>query len=125
MLPPLDDQVLRDNPEFARLYSTLTNVVLNLDGTTKHDQEEKKRTAVRKELDEYRLADVKQRLLTHAIATASPPESRASVARSITEPGQRLREGVSAVAEVPELLLDLLLVLPQLLEAEKSLPKNR
>ena len=50
MLPPVDDQVLRDNPEFARLYAKLTNVVLNPDGTTRHDQAEKKRAAVRKVL---------------------------------------------------------------------------
>ncbi|UNI19758.1 hypothetical protein JDV02_005918 [Purpureocillium takamizusanense] len=124
MLPPVDDQVLRDNPEFARLYSTLTNVVLNPDGTTKHDEGEKKREAVRKELDEYRIVAVKQRLLTHAIATASPLDSRAPAARSISQPGQRRREGVTTgggAAEVPERLVDLLLLLPQLLEADTTL----
>ncbi|KAJ6441720.1 PAK-box/P21-Rho-binding protein [Purpureocillium lavendulum] len=121
MLPPVDDQVLRDNPEFARLYAKLTNVVLNPDGTTRHDQAEKKRAAVRKELDEHRLSAAKHRLLAHAIATASPPDFKPPVAKSISQPGQRRRE-VAAAADVPQPLLDLLLILPQLLEAEDALP---
>lgn len=89
MLPPLDDQVLRDNPEFARLYSTLTNVVLNLDGTTKHDQEEKKRTAVRKvslphvwfegpAVHAFHLAVSDMHMLRSSMSTASRMSSNAS-----------------------------------------------
>lgn len=47
MLPPVDDDVLRDNPGFAALYSTLTNVLLNPDGSTGHDPAAKARAAVR------------------------------------------------------------------------------
>lgn len=35
MFPPVDDQVLRDNPEFAKLYSMLKTDILNPDGSTK------------------------------------------------------------------------------------------
>lgn len=47
MFPPVDDQVLGDNPGFAKLYSLLTTVILNPDGTTKHDAEATQRAAVR------------------------------------------------------------------------------
>lgn len=38
MLPPVEEAVLQNNPEFAALYSTLTTAVLNPDGTTKDDK---------------------------------------------------------------------------------------
>jgi hypothetical protein len=48
MLPPVDDAVLQSNPEFAVLYTTLTTVMLNPDGSTKHDASTKERNSVRK-----------------------------------------------------------------------------
>jgi len=38
MLPPVEEAVLQNNPDFAALYSTLTTAVLNPDGTTKDDK---------------------------------------------------------------------------------------
>lgn len=38
MLPPVEEAVLQNNPEFAALYSTLTTAILNSDGTTKDDK---------------------------------------------------------------------------------------
>lgn len=48
MLPPVDDAVLRNNPDFAKLYNTLTTAILNPDGTTRHDPGAKEREAIRK-----------------------------------------------------------------------------
>ena len=47
MFPPVDDAVVLQNPDFANLYSKLTNVILNPDGTTKEDRAAKERVAVR------------------------------------------------------------------------------
>jgi hypothetical protein len=48
MLPPVDKAVLQNNPQFAALYNTLTTVILNPDGSTKHDPASKEREATRK-----------------------------------------------------------------------------
>lgn len=48
MIPPIDDLVLQQNPEFAALYTTLTTVILNPDASTRKDPKAKKRAAVRK-----------------------------------------------------------------------------
>lgn len=47
MLPPIEDAILQNNPEFSALYTTLTSVVLNPDGSTKNDPAAKDRKAVR------------------------------------------------------------------------------
>ena len=47
MFPPVDDTVLRNNPDFAALYSTLTTAILNPDGSTKDDPAAEERRAVR------------------------------------------------------------------------------
>lgn len=47
MLPPIDQSVLQNNPEFASLYHTLTTAILNPDGSTKNDTLQKEREAVR------------------------------------------------------------------------------
>jgi hypothetical protein len=47
MLPPVDDAVLQSNPDFAALYTTLTSVVLNANGSTKAEPNAKERNAVR------------------------------------------------------------------------------
>lgn len=50
MLPPIEDSVLQDNPDFAALYNTLTTAILNPDGTTKddHSRAAREREIVRK-----------------------------------------------------------------------------
>lgn len=49
MLPPVEEVVLQNNPEFAALYSTLSTAILNPDGTTKDDKSHvaRERDAVR------------------------------------------------------------------------------
>lgn len=47
MLPPVEDAVLQNNPDFAALYATLTTVILSPDGSTKNDPAAKERDAVR------------------------------------------------------------------------------
>lgn len=47
MFPPVDEAVLQQNPDFANLYSKLTKVILNPDGSTKEDPAAKQRAAVR------------------------------------------------------------------------------
>jgi hypothetical protein len=46
MLPPVDNSVLQNNPEFAALYSKLTTSVLNPDGSTNNGPATKERRAV-------------------------------------------------------------------------------
>lgn len=49
MLPPLEEAVLKNNPDFAALYGTLSTAILNPDGTTKDDKSHvaRERDAVR------------------------------------------------------------------------------
>lgn len=46
MLPPVEETVLQNNPEFASLYSKLTASVLNSDGSTKNPPAAKERRMV-------------------------------------------------------------------------------
>ena len=48
MLPPVEEQVLRDNPDFAKLYKTLTSSILNPDGTSRQNKEIKEAENIRK-----------------------------------------------------------------------------
>lgn len=47
MIPPIDPLVLKTNPEFAKLYSSLTRDVLAEDGSTKNDAATKQRCETR------------------------------------------------------------------------------
>ena len=47
MIPPIDDSVLQNNPDFAVLYKRLANEVLAVDGSTKDDPAAKKRNQVK------------------------------------------------------------------------------
>ncbi|KAL2753416.1 hypothetical protein ACRALDRAFT_1072091 [Sodiomyces alcalophilus JCM 7366] len=112
MLPPVDESVLQNNPQFASLYHTLTTSILNPDGSTKNDALQKEREAVREELRTHRLNHAKHHLLAHAIATATPPEpqtTRGTIGQQRPKPRQQQ-------ADLPEPLLDLLLLLPPLLD---------
>ncbi|KAH7320286.1 hypothetical protein B0I35DRAFT_408965 [Stachybotrys elegans] len=108
MFPPVDEAVLRNNPDFAILYNKLTNVVLNPDGSSKTTSASRERAAVQKDLEQHRLTAAKRHLITRAIASASPPDVSSS------------RPSAKA-ASLPEPLLELLLLLPPLLEAGNSL----
>ncbi len=101
MLPPVDDAVLQNNPEFATLYNTLTTAVLNANGTTKTDAAAKDREAVRqvwrsnqllpivylmiiglirastarKKLKSHRLKAARHHLVVQAISSAAVPRT--------------------------------------------------
>ncbi|KAK8005852.1 hypothetical protein PG991_012149 [Apiospora marii] len=134
MLPPVDESVLTDNPEFEKLYKSLSTDILHPDGSTKKDAAAEERDAVRQELKEYRLRATRQHLLKQAIATATP-ESAASqpVAPKQIPQHQRTRShltrassnpvatgegeaGSSSQKQLPPELVDLLLLLPDFLE---------
>lgn len=46
MFPPVEDTVLKNNPDFAALHKTLTTMVLSPNGATKNDPVAKERAAV-------------------------------------------------------------------------------
>ncbi|TGJ79854.1 hypothetical protein E0Z10_g8911 [Xylaria hypoxylon] len=75
MLPPIDDNLLKNNPRFEKLYSTITASILNSDGSTKIDPSAKQRDAVRQELKAYRLKSARVHLLRTAISTAVPGQT--------------------------------------------------
>ncbi|KAH6848413.1 hypothetical protein B0I37DRAFT_446494 [Chaetomium sp. MPI-CAGE-AT-0009] len=125
MLPPVDKTVLQSNPEFASLYSKLTNSVLNPDGSTKNGPGTKERKAVTEELNEYRLRAAKQHLLVDAISNANPQSlqiTHAPAAPSLTRrPRPQQQATASTPTELPPALLDLLILLPPLLNAQSEL----
>ena len=144
MLPPVEDAVLKNNLEFAALYSTLTATILNPDGSTRKDAAAKERSAVREvcgrlanqsrskwshslclqELNEYRLKAAKERLLSHAISVADPQSMQAKhvPAPSLTRRARpQAQQAPVPVGELPAPLLDLLLLLPPLLSPQPDL----
>ncbi|KAF5002258.1 hypothetical protein FGRMN_475 [Fusarium graminum] len=131
MFLPVEDSVLQNNQDFANLYNKLTNVVLNPDGSTKNDPRAKERATVREELDRRRLISAKQHLLTRAISSSTPsstpPATRASSRlrapqnHQAAEPKSQQQQQPS----LPEPLLDLLIALPPLLDANNPpLPQD-
>ncbi|KAK0667654.1 hypothetical protein QBC41DRAFT_395345 [Cercophora samala] len=146
MIPPIDDLVLQQNPEFAALYTTLTTVILNPDASTRKDPNAKKRAAVRKELDTHRLKTAKHHLLINAISTAHPTTEqppppttekpsllrhRPTRSRSESQPQPQPPSGPlppplplaqPKPPPLPQSLLDLLLLLPPLLSPNPPIP---
>ncbi|OAA58879.1 hypothetical protein ISF_06662 [Cordyceps fumosorosea ARSEF 2679] len=125
MFPPVDDHVLENNPDFARLYRTLTTSILNPDGTSRRSKESKENEAIRKRrhkqhTDQHRLQAAKQHLLERAIATASPADQSRRV------PGSRAPSGSHdpTHADHAESLVDLLLALPPLLDTTSPIPPD-
>ncbi|KHN99251.1 uncharacterized protein MAM_02949 [Metarhizium album ARSEF 1941] len=114
MLPPVDEQVLRENPEFAKLYSILKNDILNPDGSTKNDPDANERKAVSQELNKIRRRCAKQYLLQQAIASASPPDDSISADKAA-----ETRVETPPLAEPSTLLTDLLLILPSLVDSDE------
>ncbi|KAG5982982.1 hypothetical protein E4U55_001034 [Claviceps digitariae] len=78
MLPPVDEQTIRDNPGFAKLYQMLLEKALNPDGSTKHDDSTAERDAVHQELHRARINHAEAHLLESAISAISLPESTSS-----------------------------------------------
>lgn len=134
MLPPIDEAVLKTNPDFDRLYKTLTSSLLNPDGSSKStDPTAKKRDAVRDELRAHRLKATKQHLLRRAItATTTPPKQQQQTqAQQPPQPRrtrsmqhtQQSRTSASTSAPPPE-ILDLLLLLSPLLSNANTMPPS-
>ncbi|RYP74518.1 hypothetical protein DL771_002992 [Monosporascus sp. 5C6A] len=149
MLPPVDVAVLKNNPDFERVYRKVTGVLLNPDGSTRNDALAKKREAVREELREHRLKATRRHLLRHALRTAIPlPESSTSQPSQARQPPQaataasiRPRRGTRTrsastsqqqqqqqqqqpAPSLPPELIDILLLLPPLLDQAPSLPAS-
>ncbi|CAK7220225.1 hypothetical protein SCUCBS95973_004087 [Sporothrix curviconia] len=127
MLPQVEEAVLRNNPDFATLYTTLTTVILNPDGSTKADAGAKERAA---EARNARLRAAKNHLLVQAItATAAPPPAEAGGTAPDGKVGgaaaRRLARATTRTAlvpppkpsnELPPDLMDLLMLLPPLMQ---------
>ncbi|KAI1406840.1 hypothetical protein F5Y13DRAFT_176226 [Hypoxylon sp. FL1857] len=140
MLPPIDEAVLKNNPDFERLYNTVTGSLLNVDGSTKsNDPAAKKRDAVRDELRAHRLKATKQHLIRCAIAAAATPEaSTSSLAPSKqqqqqnqqpsqprrTRSMQQNQQSRTSVSALPPEILDLLLLLPPFLSNARSMSNS-
>ncbi|RYP08671.1 hypothetical protein DL764_001799 [Monosporascus ibericus] len=142
MLPPVDVAVLKNNPDFERVYKKVTGVLLNPDGSTRNDVLAKKREAVREELREHRLKATRRHLLRHALRTAIPlPESSTSQPSQARQPPQAAtaassrprrgtRTGFASTSQqqpapsLPPELIDILLLLPPLLDQAPSLPAS-
>ncbi|KAI8958283.1 hypothetical protein F5Y11DRAFT_44667 [Daldinia sp. FL1419] len=141
MLPPIDESVLKQNPDFDRLYKTLTESFLNPDGSTRsNDIAAKKRDAVHDELKAHRLKATKRYLLRRSIAAAANPDLTLSNPSStqqqyLSQPHRRARSrpqpqpqpqpqaSASSQAPPPE-ILDLLLLLPPFLSSPTSLSSS-
>ncbi|KAI1371739.1 hypothetical protein F4677DRAFT_450084 [Hypoxylon crocopeplum] len=142
MLPPIDEAVLKNNPDFGRLYKTVTGSLLNTDGSTKgNDSAAKKRDAVRDELRAYRLKATKQHLLRRAITatTTATPEPNMSGATSSKQQQQqqsqthrRTRSRHQSQSQhprpsipgPPHEILDLLILLPPFLTNASTMPSS-
>ncbi|KAH8694814.1 hypothetical protein BGZ61DRAFT_352267 [Ilyonectria robusta] len=120
--PPVDAAVLQNNPDFAILYGKLTHVVLNPDGSTKEDPAAKERAAVREELDRRRLEAAKNHILARAIATATPADPASAPRTSRLRPQHQQQPSQPPAQQqqssLSEPLVDLLLILPPLLNPD-------
>ena len=144
MPPPIDESVLRNNPDFALLYATLTTAVLNPDGSTKTDAGATAREAVRTEAKQTRIRAAKRHLLAQAICSTAPAQAvpptqsrlpieskHGAVARRAARTTGRplppaapaappLVPPTRAPVDLPPDLLDLLLLLPPLINLSSS-----
>ncbi|EGX89236.1 hypothetical protein CCM_07488 [Cordyceps militaris CM01] len=140
MFPPVDDRVLDNNPDFARLYKTLTTSILTPDGTSRRSKESKENEAIRQvqsrrlpstsqahaslltcacplqQADQHRMRAANQHLLARAIAAASPADQPRAPGTRAPSDSYTARDSKLADSS----LLDLLLVLPPLLHTPSS-----
>ncbi|KAK3345580.1 hypothetical protein B0H65DRAFT_209529 [Neurospora tetraspora] len=144
MLPPIDNSVLENNPQFANLYKGLTELLLNEDGSTKlHPQNPvaQERKAITDELTKHRLAAASETLLIHALSTTGPDPDPVPIPaerpdqKLQTIPGgliqrryerPRLTQPPPPTSIPPNLkqpLTDLLLLLPSFLSLDFSSPE--
>lgn len=97
MPPPIEDSVLRNNPDFALLYASLTTAVLNPDGSTKvvAGAKAKERDAVRSKARETRVRTAKNHLLAQAITTTAPSQPAPPQTQRTQQPAEN-RHGALA-----------------------------
>ncbi|GAB0135188.1 hypothetical protein EsDP_00003534 [Epichloe bromicola] len=112
MLPPVDENVIRDNPGFAKLYQILLNDVLSPDGSTKHDVARHERDAVQQDLHQLRINRAKRILLETAISAVSLPDSKSQPPESLRTTGKEEAAGS---------LADLLVLLPSLMSNDQRM----
>lgn len=137
MLPPVEDSVLRGNPEFAKLYNTLTAAVLNPDSSTKNDPNGNQRVAVQEvlpdvdvymsasslqsqKLKKHRVKRIKQAFLVSAVETANPAEATSS-RPALRRPRGAPQPAPSSTTTLPPELLSLIILLPPLLTTPSHL----
>ncbi|CCC07609.1 unnamed protein product [Sordaria macrospora k-hell] len=143
MLPPIDNSVLENNPQFANLYKGLTELLLNGDGSTKlppQNSVAQERKSVTDELNKHRLKAAEETLLIHALSTTGPdpvpiliPErdsyqsgQRPSISgglpvqRRFERPWLSQQSPVTVPPNLKQPLTDLLLLLPSFLALDFS-----
>ncbi|OTB04824.1 hypothetical protein M426DRAFT_22444 [Hypoxylon sp. CI-4A] len=138
MLPPIDEAVLKNNPDFERLYKTITGSLLNTDGSTKSNDPIAKKRDV--ELRAHRLRTTRRHLLRSAIKTAAIPESNSTTntasskqqlqnnhqqeihRRTRSRPQAQQPSSTSPSSAPPQEILDLLLLLPPFLTNASTMP---
>ncbi|CAK7264377.1 hypothetical protein SEPCBS119000_000968 [Sporothrix epigloea] len=130
MIPPVEEAVLLNNPDFAKLYATLTTVILNPDGSTKADAGAKERASLCESAKSARLRAAKDHLLEQAVtATAAlPPAEAASAAAAGRAGGAVARRAARSSLrptlvpplkpsnDLPPELVDILQLLPPLMQ---------
>ncbi|OLN86193.1 Uncharacterized protein CCHL11_04170 [Colletotrichum chlorophyti] len=126
MLPPVEEAVLKNNPQFAALHHALTTAILNPDGSTKRPAT-KEQVSIQNDLADHRFAAAKDHLLINAISNTAPPEPKPVTKRTIA--GTRPASQSDSTRQpqqpsLPEPLLDLLLLLPPLLTSPEPLPDD-
>ncbi|KAK7752945.1 hypothetical protein SLS62_005104 [Diatrype stigma] len=154
MIPPIDEEILKNNPDFERVYKKVTGALLNPDASTKDDAVAKKREAVQQELREHRLKATRRYILRHAIKTAAlhssspePTSTTAAAGPTTTSasgrpqlPHRRTRSSSAFSTTttttssqqqqqpppppLPQELIDILLLLPPLLDSARDLPPS-
>ncbi|KAI1434040.1 hypothetical protein GGR50DRAFT_450258 [Xylaria sp. CBS 124048] len=133
MLPLIDDNILKKNPRFEKLYNTLTTEILNADGSTKIDPSAERRDAVRQELKAYRLKAARVHLLRTAISTAvsdqasQPKQDEHQRVRGQQHGRSNSRAQSQSRPQTPALpsdLVQLLLLIPAFLNNASTLPPD-
>ncbi|KAI1319498.1 hypothetical protein F5Y16DRAFT_101218 [Xylariaceae sp. FL0255] len=122
MLPPIDSNILKNNPKFSQLYESITTDILNPDASTKTDPHAHSRDAVFQELQAYRLKAARLGLLRFAISTAvtppppPPPPPSAIDQQQQTLQHRRTKSRPQSQSSLPPDLLQLLLLIPPFLD---------
>ncbi|KAI2626881.1 hypothetical protein GGS21DRAFT_529623 [Xylaria nigripes] len=133
MLPPIDDNVLQNNPRFEKLYNTLTTSVLNSDGSTRADPFADQRDTVRQELKAYRLKAARVHLLRIAISTAVSDQTQPTKKdeqqprgkqHGRSRPHSQPQTQASETPQLPPDLVQLLFLIPSFLNNASTLPPS-